>query len=127
MVLIDANYIIRLLSKEPNEHFKKSKELFEKIAKREIKGVLSEGVLMECFFVLVKFYKYPKSEVCKFLSDILNLSNIIYPNKQEALKTLEILKNKNIDFIDALLCAKAKINNFQVATFDKDIIKCINS
>ena len=29
MVLVDANYIIRFFSKEPDEHYQKSKEFFE--------------------------------------------------------------------------------------------------
>ena len=41
------------------------------------------------------------------------------------LQVLDILKAKNIDFIDALLCAKSKILGYEVRSFDKDIEKCL--
>ena len=40
---------------------------------------------------------------------------------------LNILKNKNIDFIDALLCAKSKLLGYEVKSFDKDLKKCLEN
>ncbi len=42
---------------------KNQKQLFEKVAKKEVEVIVSEGVLMECFFVLKKVYKYTKDEI----------------------------------------------------------------
>ena len=52
MVLVDTNYIIRYFSKKPDEHYQKSKEFFEDLARGKTKVIISNGVLMECFFVL---------------------------------------------------------------------------
>ena len=81
MVLVDADYIIRFFSKEPDEHYQESKKLFEDLAKGKVRVIISEGVLMECFFVLNKFYKYPRDEVIDMLIPILiYLETLVYWN-----------------------------------------------
>ena len=125
MVLIDTNYIIRFLTMQPLEHFEKAKELFYKVAKKEVKAVISEGIIMECYFVLLKFYKWDRERIIKKLENILKMQNIICNEKFILLEALNILKTKNIDFIDALLCAKSKLLGYEVLSFDKDIEKCL--
>ena len=125
MVLVDANYIIRYFSKEPDEHYQKSKKFFEDLAKGKVKAIISEGILMECFFVLNKFYNYSRDEVIEMLITIMSFKNVVNEDKSILLKALNILKVKNIDFIDALLCAKSKLLGYEVRSFDKDIKKCL--
>ena len=125
MVLVDTNYIIRYFSKEPDEQYQKSKEFFEDLARGKIKAIISEGVLMECFFVLNKVYKYSRDEVIEMLITIMSFKNVVNEDKHILLQALEILKAKNIDFIDALLCAKSKTLGYKILSFDKDIEKCL--
>ena len=127
MVLIDTNYIIRFLTMEPLEHYEKAKELFYRVAKREVEVMVSEGIIMECYFVLFKFYKWDKNRLIDKLEKILKMKNVFCNEKQILLKALEILKVKNIDFIDALLCAKSKALGYKILSFDKDIEKCLNN
>ena len=54
---------------EPIEH-KKAKELFYHVAKKEIEIMISEGIIMECYFVLLKFYK-DKDKIIDKLEKIL--------------------------------------------------------
>ena len=125
MVLVDTNYIIRYFSKEPDEQYQKSKEFFEDLAKGKVKAIISEGVLMECFFVLNKFYKYSRDEAIEMLITIMSFKNVVNEDKYILLQALEILKDKNIDFINALLCAKSKALGYEILSFDKDIEKCL--
>jgi len=125
MVLIDTNYIIRFLTMEPMEHYEKAKELFYRVAKREVKVIISEGIIMECYFVLLKFYKWDKERIIDKLEKILKMKNVFCNEKYIILQVLDILKAKNIDFIDALLCAKSKILGYEVRSFDKDIERCL--
>jgi predicted nucleic-acid-binding protein len=126
MILVDANYIIRFFSKELDEHYQESKKFFEDLAKGKIKVIISEGILMECFFVLNKFYKYSRKEVVDMLNTIMSF-NVANEDKHIILMALSILKNKNIDFVDALLCAKSKLLGYEVRSFDKDLKRCIES
>ena len=125
MVLVDANVIIRLITKEPIEHYEKSKKFFESVAKREIKAIILESVLMECYFVLFKLYKIDKKQVLQNLKILLEFKNIVNEDKYILIETLNILENKNIDFVDALLCAKSNLLGYEVISFDKDIKKCL--
>jgi predicted nucleic-acid-binding protein len=127
MILVDANYIIRFFSKEPDEHYQKSKEFFEDLTRDKVKVIISEGVLMECFFVLNKFYKYSRDEVVEMLITIMSFKNVVNEDKHIILTALSILKDKNIDFIDALLCAKSKLLGYEVKSFDKDLKKCLEN
>jgi predicted nucleic-acid-binding protein len=127
MILVDANYIIRFFSKEPDEHYQESKKFFEDLAKGKVKAIITEGVLMECFFVLNKFYKYSREEVIDMLNTIMSFKNVVNEDKHIILMALSILKNKNIDFVDALLCAKSKLLGYEVRSFDKDLKRCIES
>ena len=36
----------------------------------------------------------------------------------------QYIENKNIDFVDALICAKCKFQNYEKLSFDKDLSKC---
>lgn len=126
MTLIDANIIIRFLVGDNVELFEKSKSIFQKIENRQVEVVILESVLMECFFVLVKVYKLPKIEVINDLKSILSLDGVVNYDKIILFETLNILESQNIDFVDALICAKVKLQGFKVYSFDKDIHKCIN-
>ena len=61
----------------------------------------------------------------KLLMSILELQNVVNEDKLILIYTLNLLKKHNIDFIDALLCAKANFYGYEVRSFDKDIKKCL--
>lgn len=42
----------------------------------------------------------------------------------EEMKLLYMEENKNIDFVDALICAKSKLQGFGKLSFDSDVEKC---
>ena len=110
--LIDTNIIIRFLVGDHEEHLKIATEIFTKIENAQIKAEILDSVLMEAYFVLVKFYKLPKNEVLEDLKKLIALKGIT-GDKILLLETLNILLNKNIDFVDALICAKAKLYGYE--------------
>ena len=122
--LLDTNLIIRFLVGNHEEDLKRSVEIFEKIESAEIEVVIPESVLMESFFVLVKFYKLPKSEVLNDLKTILSLTGVVNDDRIVLFETLNILGNRNIDFVDALLCAKSRLQGYGLLSFDSDLRSC---
>ncbi|WP_276607318.1 PIN domain-containing protein [Campylobacter helveticus] len=40
------------------------------------------------------------------------------------IEALNIIEHKNIDFVDALICAKCKLQNYKKLSFDKDLNGC---
>jgi len=122
--LIDTNIIVRFLVKDGND-FQKSFRIFKDIEDCSIKVIIKSYILMEIYFVLVKFYKLDRLEVINDLKAILSLKCVINDDKTILLETLSILEQKNIDFADALLCAENRLNFIKIISFDKDISKCI--
>ena len=122
--LLDTNIIIRFLVGDHQEHLAKSIEIFKDIESAKLQVEILDGVLMEAFFVLTKFYKLPKDEVINDLKTILALNGVINSNKIILYETLNIIEVKNIDFVDALICAKSKIQGFGKISFDSDLKKC---
>ncbi len=122
--LLDTNVIIRFLVGDHEEHLEKSRQIFKEIEMAKLQVEILEGVVMEAFFVLTKFYKLPKNDVIDDLKSILNMNGVINQNKTILYEALNIIENKNIDFVDALICAKSKLQGFGKLSFDEDVKKC---
>ena len=122
--LLDTNIIIRFLVGDNEEHLEKSTKYFEQIEQGSMKVEILSDVLMEAFFVLTKFYKLPKREVISDLKVILSFEGVVNRNKVILFEALSIIENKNIDFVDALICAKCRFQNYDKLSFDKDLDKC---
>lgn len=122
--LIDTNIIIRYLIQDNKEHFAKSQKIFKQIERMDMHVEILDGVIMECLYVLIKFYKLPKNEVIDDMRTILYLDGIVNNNKHILLESLTIYKEKNIDFIDCQLCAKRQLENYEIFSFDSDLSKC---
>lgn len=122
--IIDANIIIRFLVWDNNKSlFNKSIEIIKSIESWEINVYILESVLLECIFVLVKFYKIPKKTVAEDIKNILYLENIINEDKIIFIEALNLFSNKNIDFVDCLIVTKAKFNDFEILTLDNKLLK----
>ena len=121
---LDTNIIIRFLVGDNEEHLKKSIKYFEQIEQGSMKVEILSDVLTEAFFVLTKFYKLPKREVISDLKVILSFEGVVNRNKVILFEALSIIENKNIDFVDALICAKCRFQNYDKLSFDKDLDKC---
>jgi len=122
--LLDTNIIIRFLVGDNEEHLKISTEYFEQIEQGAMKVEILSDVLMEAFFVLTKFYKISKVDVISDLKTILSFEGVVNKNKIILFETLNIIESKNIDFVDALICAKCKLQDYDKLSFDKELDKC---
>jgi len=125
MYLIDANIIVRFLTADHEEQFQKAKEILLKVESREMEVEILDGVLAEVYFVLTKVYRLPEQSDIGDLKTVLSLDGIVGDNKIILFEALSILERKNIDFIDALICAKVRLQNYKPLSFDNDIKKCV--
>ncbi len=120
--LIDANVIIRFLVGDHPEHLEVSVKIFEKIERGELRVEILESVLMEVYFVMTKFYKLPKQEVIADLKKIIALPGVV-GEKIVLIETLHLVESKNIDFVDALICAKSTLYGYGKLSFDTDVTR----
>ncbi len=121
--LIDANIIIRFLVGDNAEHLTISRGFFEQIELDEIKAEILDVVLMEVYFVMTKFYKIAKNELIEDLKKIVAMSGIV-GDKVLLIEVLNVLEHRNIDFVDALLCAKKELYGYGILSFDKEVKRC---
>jgi predicted nucleic-acid-binding protein len=114
---------VRFLASDHKEHAAFAKEIFEKIDQGILKAEIIDGVLAEVYFVMTKVYKAPKLKILQDLKKIIAMQGIV-GNKVLQMEVLNVLEHKNIDFVDALLCAKKELYGYGILSFDKDVKKC---
>jgi predicted nucleic-acid-binding protein len=117
--LPDTNVILRYLLKDEPVLYKKAFELLEMVRLGEEKAIILESVLAECIYTLMKFYNIPKEEVTDKLRGLLQYKGIVNEDKKEVIEAVNIFAEKNLDFVDCILCAKAKSPNRSLFTFDE--------
>jgi len=123
--LIDTNVIIRFFVKEDSNLYSKSIDIIAKIEKNELKVEILSEVIMEILFIMTKYYKVPLGEIVKDLKTILRLEGVVNKNKYILINSLDMMIEKNIDYVDALICSKSKLQGYGKISFDKDVMtKC---
>lgn len=118
MIMLDANYLLRFLLKDNLQMYEVSKECIQNNSCTVLNEVLAEVV-----FVLLKVYNVKKRDIQKTLTDILMYDNIIMFDKAVIIESLAIFDDKNLDFVDCILCAQS--TKYTIKTFDKKLLKCI--
>ena len=122
--LPDTNTILRyLLADEPNL-YEKAAELFEKVRTGEEKAVILESVLVECVYVLTKFYKVPEKEAATKLQALFRYRGIMNEDRDDLIEALTIFAERpSLAIVDCILCVKAVRSNMSLFTFDKALVK----
>jgi len=92
------------------------------VSKGVKKAEILDIVIVECIYVMEKYYEIPKTEIVEKLSGILNFSGIVNPDRSEILEALLKYENSNIDIVDCILAACSSPEKV-VISFDKDMKK----
>ena len=121
--LIDTNIIIRYLADETGELFVHSQEIMAKIRGNKLKVHILSEVIMEVLFVLSKQYKAPLVEIVDALKNILNFRGVVNEDKIVLIEALNVMLEKKIDFVDALICTKTKLQGYDWISFDTDLVR----
>jgi len=123
--LIDTNVIIRFLAADIKELHLKSVNIINQIYHDELQVEILGEVIMEVLFVMSGSYKESKEETSDNLKTLLSLKGVVNEDKYVLIETLNMMCSKNIDFVDALICTKSKLQNYGKISFDKDVMtKC---
>lgn len=112
-ILIDANVILRYLLNDVEEMAKKSAEIINAGA-----FTLPE-VIAEVIYVLKSVYKVERGEISNAILKILE--EIEVERKNIVIESVKIFSETNLDFVDCILIAYNRLENFEVFSFDKKL------
>ena len=120
--LIDTNVVLRYLLGDHPEFSPKAEAFMFDVSQGVKKVAILDVVIVECIYVMEKYYKIPKTEIVEKLSGILNFSGIANPNRSEILEALLKYETSKIDIVDCILAARSSPEKV-VISFDKDMKK----
>ena len=121
--LPDTNTILRYLLGDEPRLYEKAARFFEKVRVGEEKAVILESVLVECIYVLTKYYKVPKKEASAKLKELLHYRGFINDDRDELIEALTVFAEKSsLDIVDCILCAKARRPGMSLFTFDEALM-----
>ena len=122
MKMIDTNVILRFILHD-NETL--AKQAAEIIINNEC--LVTNEIAAEVIYVLSKVYNIDREKTAAELTKILNLRSI-KPVENEVLRyAVKLYGEKSLDFADCLLVGYHSVYSYEIYTFDKKLIKLLQS
>ena len=106
------------------EHYKIARDFFLELEAGEKHALLLDIIIGEIVYVLKSYYKQDKTYIADRIKVLLQYENLEVSSRAIIIEALEVYVKKNIDFADAILCAKKNLEGYTVLSFDKDVKKC---
>ncbi|MEZ5453727.1 MAG: PIN domain-containing protein [Thiothrix sp.] len=125
MQLIDTNVILRYLLADNETLYERACAIIEPLKQGDADATVTEGVLIECVYVLLKVYNIPRPLIAGKLTDVLSYPGLYQPHYGHYLHALDIFAVHNVDIVDALLFTRSQDEGCEIQSFDKDIQKLI--
>lgn len=119
-VWVDANVLLRFLTKVPAEMAERAKKLLQRGEKGELQLRVHSLSVAETVWVLESFYEYEKKRVADELSSLLDIGAMKAEDLEVIVQALHWMAEKNVDFADAYLAAQSRAHGDQVASFDRE-------
>ncbi|MHB8765733.1 MAG: PIN domain-containing protein [Deferrisomatales bacterium] len=121
--VLDTNVILRYLLADQPEQFERAKAFLDRVKVGDEEAYVSEGVLVECVYVLLKVYGVPRGEVADSLSAVLGYRGIVNGDRTPQMEALRRFAEANVDIVDALVDATARARGWTVFSFDRDLVR----
>ena len=123
--LPDTNFILRYLLRDVEEQFAESYEFFENVRTGKQSAAIAESVLVECLYILTKYYGVSRADAAVNLIALLQYKGIFNTDKEVLVKSLCLFSETSLDPVDCILAARSALEGNQVMTFDKELNKQI--
>jgi len=120
---VDANVILRFLTKDPQDLAERSARLMAKAEKGKVSLYISPLVLAEIIWVLKSFYRYSMTDIAHAIIPLVSAPGIEVDGRELIIRAIELSRDQNVDFVDAYLALQAADHGEKVCTFDKTDFK----
>jgi predicted nucleic acid-binding protein len=104
---IDANIILRFLTKDPPPMAEAALKIFEEAKHGKMSLLIIPITVAEVVWVLESFYDYPKEKIAETMTQFLSCEGLEVESLDLLLEALNLYYEKNLDFADALLATTA--------------------
>ena len=121
-VFIDSNIFIRLLTQDDPKKASDCIGFFEAIDLGQLRPYLSNVVILEIQFVLIRLYKFPKEKVMNDIQKLLSLRNLTLIEKTNTVAALSFYKKHNIKYGDCLIATQIP-KGVKLVSYDEEFTK----
>jgi predicted nucleic-acid-binding protein len=105
--LIDANVILRYLTKDPPAMAEAAQKIIMDAQKGKVSLDIIPLIVAEVVWVLESFYNFPKNQIAETMTQFLICDGLEVESLDLLIEALALYREKNLDFADALLGATA--------------------
>ncbi len=104
---IDANVILRYLTKDPVEMAEAALKTFTNAENGKVFLLVTNLTVAEVVWVLESFYRYSKNQIAETLTEFLLCDGLEVESLDFLIEALTLYQEKNLDFADAFLAVTA--------------------
>ena len=119
----DTNIFIRFLIGDNPRQAKQAGKYFALAKDKKIQIVILSEIIQEMDYVLKKVYGLSKLEIAQKLSNIVSSPYFDPEDRSIWIRSLDLYPRTNFDLVDIFLFEKAKSENGEVLSFDRDFAK----
>ena len=123
--LLDTSIFIRFLTQDDPQKFEDCAKFFELVEEGKIRPYISNIVILEIQFVLIKVYKFPKATVLEDIDTILRLRNLTLIEKTDTNEAISLYKKHNIKYADCMIITQLP-KGAKLVTYDEEFEKIKN-
>lgn len=124
---VDANAFLRFLLNDIPKQKKEFEQLLNKAKKSEVELIVPQIIIFEINFVLKKFYNFSKEEITDKLQSIVKAPYLKVQDREILLNAIKLYSKNNLSLTDCFLYAKAREEESNIFTFDKNLQKILKS
>lgn len=120
---VDTNNFLRFLLQDNIEQAKVAEKKFTLAKEEKVKIIIISEVIPELVYVLSGVYKLSRVKVAKYIEYIVKTAYFNVEQRDVWVKVMSIYPQVNVDIVDIFLAVKAKDEDGEVLSFDKDFEK----
>lgn len=123
MQFVDANVILRYLTRDDPQKAQACFDLFRQAERGEVVLFTTETIVAEIVYVLSsrRLYNLSREHIRARLMPLLTLPGLRFPNRQALLRALELFESHAVDFEDALAVAHMEQQGIdKIISYDRD-------
>ena len=115
---VDANVWLRYLTGDPEELAVRCARLMQRAEAGEVRLYLSQLTFAEIVWVLKSFYQRSMDEIAEVLIRLLHAPGVEAEDRELMSRALELSRDRNLDYADAVLVLQAMRSQEAVCTLD---------